>query len=63
MSNFGWFQEQSGGGSRASLESAAALYDQALREFEINQHAYAARKQVQVNLANARTKLERVAIP
>lgn len=60
LSNFGWLQESTGGGSRDSLESAAALYAQALAAFKGVEPSNA-RRQVEINLANVRAKLERLA--
>ena len=54
LSNLGWLEEQSGGGSLASLEAAAELYVRALRVLSVESPA---RRQVEVNLANVRSRL------
>lgn len=53
LSNLGWLEEQSGGGSLASLEAAAELYGRALRVLNVESPA---RGQVEINLANVRSR-------
>lgn len=55
VSNLGWLEEQSGGGSHDSLERAAVLYERALRS--LGDVASPARRQVEINLANVQRRL------
>lgn len=49
LSNLGWLEEQRGGGSRESLETAAQYYERAMKALEADS---AARGQIEINLAN-----------
>lgn len=54
LNNVGYLEEQTGGGSRASMEKAAALYARAL---ELLGTGSPARAQVEINLNNAQKGL------
>lgn len=55
LCNLGWLEESSGGGSRASLETAAEFYD---RAFIMVAEESPARGQIAINVANVRRRLE-----
>eukprot|EP00752_Nemacystus_decipiens_P011698 g10381.t1 len=54
LNNLGWLEEQSGGGSRASLETSAGLY---VRALGLMGEGSPDRAQVEHNLANVRKRL------
>eukprot|EP00752_Nemacystus_decipiens_P009157 g8179.t1 len=54
LNNVGYLEEQTGGGSRTSIEKAAALYSRALELLDAGSHA---RAQVEINLKNAQKGL------
>lgn len=54
LNNVGWLEEQSGGGSRLSLETAAELYGSAL---VLLPEESLALKQIEINLKNVRRRL------
>ncbi|CAM9090033.1 unnamed protein product, partial [Scytosiphon promiscuus] len=54
LSNMGWLEEQSGGGSRLSLETAAEMYDRALVLLDEESPAL---EQVETNARNVRNRL------
>lgn len=55
LSNLGFLEEESGGGSKHSLESAEELYIRALHALGVFSPS---RPQVETNLANIRVRLE-----
>lgn len=55
LNNVGWLEEQTGGGSRTSMEKAAALYARAL---ELLDAGSPVREQVEINLKNVQKRLE-----
>lgn len=54
LNNVGYLEEQAGGGSRTSMEKAAALFAQALELFGAESPA---RAQVETNLKNVQKRL------
>lgn len=54
LNNVGWLEEQSGGGSRSSLETSAELY---VRALGLMGEGSPARAQVELNLTNVRRRL------
>ncbi len=55
LNNLGWLEEQSGGGSRSSLETAAELYARALELLDADSPAFG---QVEINLRNVRKRVD-----
>lgn len=54
LNNLGYLEEQTGGGSRISMEKAAALYARALALLDVGSPA---RAQVEINLKNLQKAL------